>query len=105
MTKYSRLLSAALLSASLAVMGASASQAASAGDHQPNDGQMGSPLVAHRVISTTNIANGVAVTYSNETLPVAAIGPRDANEQALTAADYGLKTAPHASQQLAANPN
>ncbi|SIS74840.1 hypothetical protein [Insolitispirillum peregrinum] len=105
MTKYSRLLSAALLSASLAVVGASAAQAASAGDHQPDDGQMGSPLVAHRVISTTNIANGVAVTYSKETLPVAAIGPRDANEQALNAADYGLKATRTVAPQLAANPN
>jgi len=105
MTKYSRFLSVALLSASLAVAGASASQAASAGDHQPDDGQMGSPLVAHRVVDTVKKANGVEIIYSKEALPVAAIGPRDANEQALTAADYGLKAAPQASQQLAANPN
>ncbi|SIS74873.1 hypothetical protein [Insolitispirillum peregrinum] len=104
MTKYSRFLSAALLSASLAVVGISAAQAESAGDHQPDDGKAGSPLVAYRVIKTVNTPSGMDIIYSNEALPVTAIGPRDVSEQAMTAAAYGLKPALPAAQQLAETP-
>jgi hypothetical protein len=104
MKTLNRVLSAALLSATLVAGSAGLAQAGSfnsISDIQPSTGRAEAPLVAHRVLATTNTVSGMAVVYSAEELPVASIGPRDVSEGALDAESYvGGKTV-EAAPQLA----
>jgi hypothetical protein len=95
MTTFSKVISAAVLSASLVAGTAGLAQARdlkTLADILPSTGRAPTPLTAHRVIDTVNTASGMKIIYSDEVLPVSAIGPRDVSEHSLTLESYSPST-------------
>jgi hypothetical protein len=91
MTTFNRVLSAALLSASLVAGTAGIAQAHGfdgINAYQPTSVRPATPLLQHRVLATENTVNGIKIIYGTETTPVAYIGPRDVSESALKAEAY-----------------
>lgn len=102
MITLNKVVSAAVLSASLVAGSAGLAQAGnfnSISDIQPSAGRAPSALTAHRVLDTVNAASGMKIIYSSEVLPVAPIGPRDVSERALAVESY-RPTARSAAPQL-----